>query len=480
MTLTIHRMHTRLRTADVVEPHRLAAWQDAFRAQDGDRIAARWAGAEEWLLIRRLPLHLRWRGDPVDTEVGRAWGDALEQAIARAMERDDGNCVRYANRQEALADLVYRAALGDTGRDWAWQRMGLIPQAGWRSEEVLRHACAELARTPELVWPVLMRLVTGEERTACLTAALRALPLAAWLRLFEACPRTAGFARALAASPARTAQAAAPQATIAWSRAALALLQWAAARGWFVRKHADVLTVLLCACQHGAHGLSPARCEQQVSAARARLALPQPAVPLPPAARTHAVNARTASPAANVFAAPAQQPATPADAQPQPRMPELSQPQHWLHTRFAGALFWLARVEPSGLLDALEDSDEGVRLLLHALGRALGVPADDAVLLAFCGGALPTAEPSPATLAAAERVAAEWERWLARKARELPEPRVLAVCQRPGRLRMEPGWIELHLSLDQVDTAIRRLALDLDPGWLPWLGCVVRIVYETP
>ncbi len=23
----------------------------------------------------------------------------------------------------------------------------------------------------------------------------------------------------------------------------------------------------------------------------------------------------------------------------------------------------------------------------------------------------------------------------------------------------------------------RRAALDLDPGWLPWLGCIVRFVY---
>ena len=43
---------------------------------------------------------------------------------------------------------------------------------------------------------------------------------------------------------------------------------------------------------------------------------------------------------------------------------------------------------------------------------------------------------------------------------------------------MEPGWIELHLPLSSVETPIRRLGLDLDPGWLPWLGCVVRIIYE--
>ena len=61
---------------------------------------------------------------------------------------------------------------------------------------------------------------------------------------------------------------------------------------------------------------------------------------------------------------------------------------------------------------------------------------------------------------------------------DLPLPRIETVCRRGGRLRFEAGWIELHLPLNQVDTAIRRLGLDLDPGWLPWLGCVLRIIYD--
>jgi hypothetical protein len=104
--------------------------------------------------------------------------------------------------------------------------------------------------------------------------------------------------------------------------------------------------------------------------------------------------------------------------------------------------------------------------------------AYQAVLPAFCGGMLPRGEASAATSALAQRQAEEWERWLATAAPELPEPRLRATCRRDGRLRMEPGWIELHLPLSAVETPIRRLGLDLDPGWLPWLGCVVRIIYE--
>jgi hypothetical protein len=42
----------------------------------------------------------------------------------------------------------------------------------------------------------------------------------------------------------------------------------------------------------------------------------------------------------------------------------------------------------------------------------------------------------------------------------------------------EPGWIELRFSLDEVSTEIRRAGLDLDPGYVPWLGVVMRFIYE--
>jgi hypothetical protein len=33
------------------------------------------------------------------------------------------------------------------------------------------------------------------------------------------------------------------------------------------------------------------------------------------------------------------------------------------------------------------------------------------------------------------------------------------------------------MPLDEVDLDVRRAGLDLDPGWVPWLGTVVRYVY---
>jgi hypothetical protein len=51
------------------------------------------------------------------------------------------------------------------------------------------------------------------------------------------------------------------------------------------------------------------------------------------------------------------------------------------------------------------------------------------------------------------------------------------VCRRQAIIIADPGWLEARFSLDDVDVDIRRAGLDLDPGWLPWLGVVVRFTY---
>lgn len=52
------------------------------------------------------------------------------------------------------------------------------------------------------------------------------------------------------------------------------------------------------------------------------------------------------------------------------------------------------------------------------------------------------------------------------------------VCRRPAHIVADPGWIEARFSLQDVSVEIRRTGLDIDPDYLPWLGVVVRFVYE--
>lgn len=474
LSLSVGHLHTRLRSAAPIDTARRQAWLGAFAAQDGEALAAGLVGPDEWLLIRRLQLATRWRADADAAQVGPSWGQALRRAIETAVAGGQGGQARnndgdqdsdqdnellfYPSRRAAVADLVYRSALGQAGRQWAWAAMGLLAREGLTPASALAEGVHLLQREPALIWPVLQRLVAAEPATAALTASLRGLPPSAWARLLSACPQTAGYWQVLA-------EAAEPLKPVKLQEddpafdlpAAQQLRAWAAARGWFVRAHLDTVALLLAAQAHpGARG-EPAR----RSLARSRTLLQ---AGLPPASPSRLASPRRES--------PLDRDASPQDLTPplQPEAPALPEVSQWQTTRWAGALFWLTRVTALA-------SDE-LPLLLRELASALGVPDDDAVRAAFCGGLVPTAEAPPALVAQAQSSVRQWRDWLDEAAPDLPEPRLAAVCQRSGRLRVEPGWIELHLPLSAIDTAIRRLGLDLDPGWLPTLGCVVRFVYD--
>lgn len=58
-----------------------------------------------------------------------------------------------------------------------------------------------------------------------------------------------------------------------------------------------------------------------------------------------------------------------------------------------------------------------------------------------------------------------------------------ALAERPARVRATRSHLDVHLRLSDVHRDvhldIRRTGLDLDPGWLPWLGRVVRFHYDS-
>ena len=157
-------------------------------------------------------------------------------------------------------------------------------------------------------------------------------------------------------------------------------------------------------------------------------------------------------------------------------------------------LFLLATAADAGIPEALLADealpDHPLHWTLHHLGRRL-VPArpSDPVLFAFSGTA-PTAhpprpEPDPRAVEALDRHALRWARATARRLGEPgegsdadPLELVTQIAARPGALSVWPGWVEVHLPLDGVDVAVRRAGLDVDPGWVPWLGIVVMFRYE--
>lgn len=65
-------------------------------------------------------------------------------------------------------------------------------------------------------------------------------------------------------------------------------------------------------------------------------------------------------------------------------------------------------------------------------------------------------------------------RWLRRYARL----GVADLVLRPGQVGSTPTHLDVVLDLGTVDLRVRRAGLDLDPGWVPWLGRVVGFRYE--
>lgn len=513
--LRIARLRGHLRSAQPLSEQDLRRWRDTVQDAGMPDLALDVSDPEEWLLIRHLELAMHWRPDGPRAEAGQDWAQALQGAV-RALMADPAHAdvVRYRGRRQALSDLIYRSALGETRRQWAWHRMGWLDGLSMSASRALSQGLGHLRGQPGWVWPLLRQWVAAEPSTGALTALLHVVPAAEWQGWLGTCMASRGYAvlqwrggpahqRAgwQMPMPAAGGQALSSQDDLAWpalNTDAQVLSGWLAARPWLASSHGEVLAVLMAAVAWPDQGSGIGLLRQRLDAAwrvvagkgaappalgrETPLASGWAASPPTRAANTEGASPRHAPPDQSQARQAAQQalPDTPDELPAAPALPEGDQ---WLPTSWAGALFWLRALEAPGVLEELmgPTHGEGADSRGHALAAlvaALGVPAQDAALRAFVGGVFPQGVPQPGLMQAARSQAARWASWLDEVAPELAEPRLRTVCQRPGRLRFEPGWIELHQSLDQVDTRIRRLGLDLDPGYLPWLGCVLRIRYE--
>lgn len=178
-----------------------------------------------------------------------------------------------------------------------------------------------------------------------------------------------------------------------------------------------------------------------------------------------------------------------------PAVAEGATPAAWTarasgRTRVGGLLFLLHVVRELDVPSLLVGALAGRTLrwsLAHLATTIVPIDARDPAALAFAG--VVPGEPSPlddeppATVDERDLVGGLATLVLER-ARERLDPRASLtqardrICVRDAEIVADPGWFDVRMNIADVALDVRRAGLDLDLGFLPWLGTVVRFVYE--
>lgn len=420
------------------------------------------------LLVRRLDL-----GSVPLRASATAWSQRIEQRLAsvhtdivsvHSPSASAAAAVYFSSPAEPWLLIAERAALALPSTEWFWP----LALPGWRPTQpasaTLLQAFRTLASRPDAL-PLTLHL-------AHRLAARDALPalLAVLTPDLPPLPRAAGplplpQPRPAAAQPSSPRDASSPPPP---PPAPPALARYALTWGPEDPRTLWLATVL--ARQPRIHSaptpsappathefLSPPS-SQSIAAARDSLFSPPPRPSPSPLPSTPTAPPPTGPAAATPSRAP--RPATPPHSPPPDRRP----------TAAGGLLFLLPLLARAGLpahLDTLP-AETRARYLAHLFHLALRharIPADD-----------PFHELFPPSPLSSTRSPAHFLLTAARLSRRLALP-LRSLIRRPALLTVTPTHLDLFFRPGEAELAIRRATLDLDPGWLPWLGLVVHFHY---
>lgn len=492
----------------------------------------------EEVCVRRLDVpRLRFDWARTDDELVDQWARAI--ADATLAEVGGAAMLRYPSRFHATCDMVV-SLLGDHHeRAWAWELMELDPDPTAAPDAVVRRALvrtaehepglvaqlvAEVARSDQLA--TLVRWIAAPVLASAAEAAWQGAgggPVPPTITAGAPGPdaaRSSTAARVAAAMPGRSAiwraagrlvPSGSPDGrpdegdgdgswattgtgldrppTVVTALARLALLE--AEPGLAAAAYAEDVVALLVDGARTDHATAGHSCTAE---ARSEPAPRSPSAQdrTTPAVRTSATSAPDDGhpSGSGATAQPAAEEECDADgaALPSPLSPA---------SAWGGLLFLLSVLDRDGFAGRVAEDPAtygpSLRRALWLLAAELVATAapdapravDDPAVLAFCGLApdadAPDGEGPRAWLRAeADGLVATLRELLpgdADHSRRRDRAVLLRVIGRRARLRVEPGWIDAEYDLDDVDVDVRAAGLDLDPGFLPWLGAVVRFRY---
>ncbi len=435
-----------------------------------------------------------------DDELARAWAAAFATRVERVIAggRDD-DVVVYTSRGRALLDFAVGVATNDARRAWAWRQLGLTSAPALSVDALVGALLGE----PHAIVAILVELAR-ERRLARVVEGWSALHVR---RLAEAAIEAAGIRgaasllavvdearRALPASgPHERDEDAGRLDVVRTDSRILAALQPAWRR--MVTGAAGAADLLRAWAALAWLEVEPGVGRRPIGGLRDRLDRLVEAI-----LRAHGSSAgagRAGGEARGAMVAPSSPPsalraedATPGSA---------AGPGTAHATAFGGLLYCLNLIGAAGrpggrdlvdeLLAVANDHARPLRWTLAGLAERLtGADARDPAIAAFTGRRPDEPDPwvsePPLTRGEADALDAIRERLLDRLAASLadephpPDALLDWVVRRRAEVSFDPGWIEARFSLRDVSVSIRKAGLDLDPGFVPWLGVVIRFVYQ--
>lgn len=468
-------------------------------------------GNDSWC-IREIALSALLDLARPDSSLEETIAQAVLTAISDAMATSD--VVRYQRVLDALADLVTSAGLDQFERAWAWESIGLVGDPRDLEHRPGPYVLDVLAQHPPDALPAVLRAVGA----IGLAPLHRLFKPSGWVRLadivIDAYARSSTSTdvsvvlhgcrlSSAAVTPADVKRASwlAASCPLASSASksrlrlddqtsfALSVLAVAASEPAMLPRK-QVVPLCLTLAQMFA-GTLPAVVE--------RVAAPAESVPM----RNGTEPASIVGPAADRglqngmldAAAPFGPPTVDAHGTTGRADPTEIEPPGGLAgdgTRTAGLLFLLNAADDAAMPGTLFDDPEldgiGPSELLARVALSLVDAADDdPAVLAFAGSDPKRLRPGWSHKAlppnVSERLAAHAVAWAAAAAGRLrrddapPLDVIAELTRRDGRIEREPGWMDVHLALADVDVDVRLAGLDIDPGWVPWVGSVVRFRY---
>ena len=465
------------------------------------------------LCLREIRAPIRLHLAAADASLAEEWSRILAEEILRAMR--DRRAVFYYSRRQALMDLAVSVARGDLSRSWAWRQLGL-----WRAGDAVgeTEAIFELVRAvssdPAAVIPALNALAEA----GCLERIARRFTPRHWAALATAALNEAGAtglveeaadkpsSRALRDAmrvinssrllPVITTSQSLAGESLEACRAAAALVALEAEPARLRSESAGAMVGLIAGAIHSAiAGLSPSLPGMSAAdhGANQKIVNETPRNDARPSAPDVTPGAMGAPEATAIKRNSGQH--TGQNAEEGEEGSEAADRRRRALTRFGGLLFLLGLVKELKLApEILAHPALGVRpfrQVMRWLALALApIEENDPAALAFAG-LPPDAElpldhepPGETETVAINSLAARIVEHLSALIDQRVEWRgdraalIEFVCRRRAEIVADPGWIEVRFSLDEVATEIRRAGLDLDPGYVPFLGVVVKFIYE--